>query len=153
MIRVAKRDFFEDLASNRCDPKKFWATIRKLKPCSSTISNALHNGSSTATSDSDKANMLNEFLPPVSTQLLCLPPTPTLRLWTISVPTLMTWYLMRLLTSLRKPNSTLHLAWMASQPGCSGPLLTQSHLQLPPCSISLSIVGSCQLSGSSPTLF
>ena len=61
MIRVAKRDFFEDLASNRCDPKKFWATIRKLKPCSSTISNALHNGSSTATSDSDKANMLNEF--------------------------------------------------------------------------------------------
>jgi len=36
-IRVAKRDFFEDLVSKRRDPKKFWATIRKLKPSSSTI--------------------------------------------------------------------------------------------------------------------
>ena len=81
-IRVAKRNFFEGLASTRCDPKKFWATIRKLKPRSSTISIALHNESSTATPDSDKANMLNEFLPPVSTQRLCLPPTPTQRLWT-----------------------------------------------------------------------
>ena len=46
---------------------------------------------------------------------------------------------MRLLTSLREPNPTLHLAQMAFQPGCSGRLLTQSHLQLPPCSISLYI--------------
>ena len=60
-LHAAKRSFFEDLASTRCDPKKFWATARKFKPRSSTISNALHNESSTATSDCDKANMLNEF--------------------------------------------------------------------------------------------
>ena len=60
-IRDAKTSFFLGLANNRRDTKKFWAIIRKLKSTSSASSRVLFNGSITATSDLDKANMFNEY--------------------------------------------------------------------------------------------
>ena len=60
-IRNAKKSFFENLAQSRSDPKTFWGIIRKLKPSNSISSKSLCNGTITATTDSDKAHILNEF--------------------------------------------------------------------------------------------
>ena len=55
-IRKAKKEFFVKLANSRSNLKAFWATIRKLQPRNSSPS-VLSNGSATATSDLDKANL------------------------------------------------------------------------------------------------
>ena len=55
-ICKAKKEFFVKLANSRSNLKAFWATIRKLQPWNSSPS-VLSNGSATATSDLDKANL------------------------------------------------------------------------------------------------
>ena len=60
-IRSAKQAFFQSLCSTRNSPKKFWSTMRSLKPNKSSLSTTLSTGSITATSAVDKANLLNNF--------------------------------------------------------------------------------------------
>ena len=60
LLREAKSSFFSNLAKTRVDPKKFWAIIRSLKP-PVVSSEVLTNGYTTASTNSEKANMLNNF--------------------------------------------------------------------------------------------
>ena len=113
----------------------------------------MRDESSTATSDSDKANVLNEFFASCFNPTSVPPSYPHPEALDNICPDSYDIVSNEVANLLKKPNPTLHLARMAFQPGCSGPLPTQSHPQLPPCSISLSPTGSCQLSGSSPILF
>ena len=60
-IREAKRAFFSTLASVNCDSKKFWATIRLLKPQATPDKSSLSDGPVSVQSDPDKADLLNRF--------------------------------------------------------------------------------------------
>ena len=60
-IRAAKQVFFQNLASKRCDSKKFWSIMRSLKFSNSNHSMTLSNVSASSTSDPDKAMMFNSF--------------------------------------------------------------------------------------------
>ena len=60
-IRMAKKSFFEALANPQSSKKKFWAVVRSLNPWSVLSPSSLSNGCTSATSDQDKANLLNDF--------------------------------------------------------------------------------------------
>ena len=59
MLREAKKRYFEKL--NPKKPKEFWRAMKYLKKKGSTIPSLTNSTGQTATSGSDKANMLNEF--------------------------------------------------------------------------------------------
>ena len=58
MLRWAKRQFFMSLSTS--DNKKFWKTIKVLSKSQCTIPSLSNNGT-TATTDRDKSNMLNNY--------------------------------------------------------------------------------------------
>ena len=58
LLRKAKHDFFNKL--NSANQKLFWKTIKHLQKTKSTIPVLTHNGIR-ATSDTKKANVLNDF--------------------------------------------------------------------------------------------
>jgi len=60
-LRSAKRAFFKNLCKTNCDTKKFWSTLRSLKPKSSDCPSALSYGSTTAITKQSKADILNQF--------------------------------------------------------------------------------------------
>lgn len=62
-IREAKRTFFNNLAgSTTTNPKKFWSGVRQVKPRSAlSTSQVLVSGTSSASTDVDKATLLYEF--------------------------------------------------------------------------------------------
>ena len=60
MIRSSKQSFLSKLGSSSKDSKLFWSTINKIKPRSNT-SSSLTDGSILASTNSDKANLLNKF--------------------------------------------------------------------------------------------
>ena len=60
MIRSSKQSFLSKLGSPSKDSKLFWSTINKIKPRSNT-SSSLTDGSILASTNSDKANLLNKF--------------------------------------------------------------------------------------------
>ena len=60
-IRLAKKTFLNNLSSSLNDAKKFWSTIRKIHPRPDPSSMILTHGSVSASSNSDKAALLNHF--------------------------------------------------------------------------------------------
>ena len=60
MIRSSKQSFLSKLGSYSKDSKHFWSTINKIKP-RSNISSSLTDGSILASTNSDKANLLNKY--------------------------------------------------------------------------------------------
>ena len=59
-LRRAKKEYMEKLCNLLSNAKKFWSTMKKLNNSSSSIPTLLHNNS-TASSDKEKASMLNQF--------------------------------------------------------------------------------------------
>ena len=59
MLREAKKTYFENL--NLKKPEEFWRAMKYLKKKGSTIPSLTNSIYQTATSGSDKANMLNEL--------------------------------------------------------------------------------------------
>ena len=60
-ICEAKKAFFSTLASENGNSKKFWATIRLLKPKGTPDKSSLSDGPVSVQSDPDKADLLNKF--------------------------------------------------------------------------------------------
>ena len=60
MIRSSKKTYFKTLAFCKNNSKKFWSIINKVKP-HLNISTVLVNDTVTATTDAEKANLLNEY--------------------------------------------------------------------------------------------
>ena len=59
-LRGAKKEYMEKLCNLSSNAKKFWSAMKKLNNSSSSIPTLLHNNS-TASSDKEKASMLNQF--------------------------------------------------------------------------------------------
>ena len=59
MLRQAKHVYFQDV--NHCDNKKFWKIVKRLTKCRSAIPSLQVDDTVTAHTDSEKANLLNNF--------------------------------------------------------------------------------------------
>ena len=59
MFRQAKRVYFQDV--NHCNNKKFWKIVKRLTKCRSAIPSLQVDDTVTAHTDSEKANLLNNF--------------------------------------------------------------------------------------------
>ena len=115
-IRKAKQAYFNNLANSRSDSKKFWSSIRLLRPRSIPSSSSLSHGSTVAHTDQDKAELLNTYfascfntvsVPPT----LYLPDTTCLlRAWTLPIEKFRTYF--------SELNNTQPLVQTASLPGC-----------------------------------
>ena len=60
-IRKAKQSYFNNLANSISDSKKFWSSIRLLRPRSIPSSSSLSHGSTVAHIDQDKVELLNTY--------------------------------------------------------------------------------------------
>ena len=60
-IRKAKQAYFNNFANSRSDSKKFWPSIRLLRPHTIPSSSSLSHGSTVAHTDQDKAELLNTY--------------------------------------------------------------------------------------------